>query len=62
MIGVPSMATPAWPSAASQLIQLGIAYVLALPIGWNREREDRSAGTTTGPNGCQQSVVGSGCS
>jgi putative Mg2+ transporter-C (MgtC) family protein len=33
----------------SQLLQLGIAYGLALPIGWNREREDRSAGLRTFP-------------
>ena len=28
---------------------LGIAYVLALPIAWNREREERSAGLRTFP-------------
>jgi putative Mg2+ transporter-C (MgtC) family protein len=28
---------------------LGIAYVLAVPIGWNREREERSAGLRTFP-------------
>ena len=26
------------------LIALAVAYVLALPIGWNREKEERSAG------------------
>ena len=26
------------------LMALVIAYVLALPIGWNREKEERSAG------------------
>lgn len=31
------------------LIILGVAYVLALPIGWNREREERSAGLRTFP-------------
>jgi hypothetical protein len=46
---VPSTATPAWPFAASQLLQLGIAYLLALPIGWNREREERSPGLRTFP-------------
>lgn len=30
-------------------IALGIAYMLALPIGWNREREERSAGFRTFP-------------
>ncbi len=28
---------------------LGLAYVLALPIGWNREVEERSAGLRTFP-------------
>lgn len=31
------------------LIALAIAYVLAFPIGWNREREERSAGLRTFP-------------
>ena len=31
------------------LAALGIAYVLALPIGWDREREERSAGLRTFP-------------
>jgi putative Mg2+ transporter-C (MgtC) family protein len=31
------------------LIALSIAYVLALPIGWDREREERSAGLRTFP-------------
>lgn len=31
------------------LVVLAIAYVLALPIGWNREREERSAGLRTFP-------------
>jgi len=30
-------------------VALAIAYVLALPIGWNREREERSAGLRTFP-------------
>ena len=30
-------------------IALSIAYLLALPIGWNRERADRSAGLRTFP-------------
>ena len=34
---------------ASDLLNLGIAYGLALPIGWNREREERSAGLRTFP-------------
>jgi putative Mg2+ transporter-C (MgtC) family protein len=31
------------------LVALVIAYALALPIGWNREREERSAGLRTFP-------------
>jgi putative Mg2+ transporter-C (MgtC) family protein len=31
------------------LVALLIAYVLAFPIGWNREREERSAGLRTFP-------------
>ena len=35
--------------ALSHLITLAVAYALALPIGWNREREERSAGLRTFP-------------
>lgn len=31
------------------LLALGLAYALALPIGWNREKEERSAGLRTFP-------------
>jgi putative Mg2+ transporter-C (MgtC) family protein len=31
------------------VIDMGIAYCLALPIGWERERGDRSAGIRTFP-------------
>ena len=31
------------------LIALSVAYVLAIPIGWNREKEERSAGIRTFP-------------
>lgn len=34
-----------WP----HLVALLLAYVLAFPIGWNREREERSAGLRTFP-------------
>lgn len=33
----------------SHVVTLAVAYVLALPIGWNREREERSAGIRTFP-------------
>ena len=32
-----------------QLLDLVIAYLLALPIGWERERDERSAGLRTYP-------------
>lgn len=35
--------------ALSHLVVLMVAYVLALPIGWNREKEERSAGLRTFP-------------
>lgn len=35
--------------ALSHLIYLAVAYILALPIGWNREVEERSAGLRTFP-------------
>lgn len=35
--------------ALSHMIALAVAYLLALPIGWNREREERSAGLRTFP-------------
>jgi putative Mg2+ transporter-C (MgtC) family protein len=35
--------------ALSHLVTLMVAYLLALPIGWNREREERSAGLRTFP-------------
>lgn len=38
-----------WPATWSHLAVLGIAYVLALPIGWNREQNARSAGMRTFP-------------
>ncbi|KQW23213.1 transporter [Afipia sp. Root123D2] len=31
------------------LLILAVAYLLALPIGWNREKEERSAGLRTFP-------------
>jgi putative Mg2+ transporter-C (MgtC) family protein len=35
--------------ALPHLIALALAYLLALPIGWNRERHERSAGLRTFP-------------
>lgn len=36
-------------SVAPHLIPIGIAYLLAIPIGWDRERAERSAGLRTFP-------------
>jgi putative Mg2+ transporter-C (MgtC) family protein len=40
-----------WDYEASlwHLVNLAAAYILALPIGWNREQEERSAGIRTFP-------------
>ena len=35
--------------ALSHLVGLAVAYLLALPIGWNREQAERSAGLRTFP-------------
>lgn len=35
--------------ALQHLVALAIAYLLALPIGWDREQEERSAGLRTFP-------------
>lgn len=34
---------------ATHIFNLALAYALALPVGWDREREDRSAGIRTFP-------------
>jgi len=38
-----------WGVILTHLVQIGIAFVLALPVAWNRERESRSAGLRTFP-------------
>lgn len=38
----------AW-EIASHLVDLGIDHILALSIGWDREKQDRSAGLRTFP-------------
>jgi putative Mg2+ transporter-C (MgtC) family protein len=38
-----------WPTVLSHLTLMGVAYLLAVPIGWNRERHERSAGIRTFP-------------
>lgn len=38
-----------WPEILTHARDLLIAYVLVLPVGWNRERDERSAGLRTFP-------------
>lgn len=38
-----------WRVVATSLAQLGSAYLLALPVAWDREHEARSAGIRTFP-------------
>lgn len=38
-----------WGQIADHLTRMIIAFVVALPIAWNREREDRGAGLRTFP-------------
>lgn len=38
-----------WLLVASHLFDLGLAYILALPIAWDREKNERSAGLRTFP-------------
>lgn len=46
---MPFSHSPSLDQIVQDLIWMSIAYVLALPIGWNREREARSAGLRTFP-------------
>ena len=38
-----------WPIWSIGLLRLIVSFFLAVPIGWDREREDRSAGVRTFP-------------
>ena len=38
-----------WQTAGLNLRKIGFAYVLTLPIGWDREREERTIGIRTFP-------------
>lgn len=38
-----------WSVILTSLYQIGIAYLLALPVAWDREHEARSAGLRTFP-------------
>lgn len=43
------MIIPSWWEAVTHILSLGAAYLLALPVGWDREKEERSAGIRTFP-------------
>ncbi|MFW2853797.1 MgtC/SapB family protein [Sphingomonas sp. TX0543] len=43
------MTLPSWWEALSHILSLGLAYALALPAGWDREKDERSAGIRTFP-------------
>ena len=43
------METIEWATVADVLAKIAIAYVLALPVAWDRERQGRSAGLRTFP-------------
>ena len=38
-----------WSTIVSHLVHVTIAYLLALPVAWDREKESRSAGLRTFP-------------
>lgn len=38
-----------WDIILAHLSQMGLAYLLALPVAWNRERQERTAGLRTFP-------------
>jgi len=44
-----ALADISWNQVAGDLLHLGIAFALAVPLGWNREREQRGAGLRTFP-------------
>lgn len=41
--------TPTTDQLGTELLRMVVAYALSLPIGWNRERDARSAGLRTFP-------------
>ena len=43
------MAISSWEESFSHIVSLAVAYALALPVGWNREKDERSAGIRTFP-------------
>lgn len=43
------MTLPYWGETLSHIVSLALAYALALPVGWDREKDERSAGIRTFP-------------
>src|SRR3546814_17286182 len=43
------MTISSWKESFSHIVSLALAYALALPVGWNREKDERSAGIRTFP-------------
>lgn len=43
------MIITSWWEAITHMLSLGAAYLLALPVGWDREHDERSAGIRTFP-------------
>tara|TARA_B110001454_G_C12697432_1_gene425084 strand:+ start:755 stop:1210 length:456 start_codon:yes stop_codon:yes gene_type:complete len=43
------MMLSSWGEALSHVLSLTLAYALALPVGWDREKDARSAGIRTFP-------------
>lgn len=43
------MMLSSWGEALSHVVSLALAYALALPVGWDREKDARSAGIRTFP-------------
>ncbi|MEJ2115691.1 MAG: MgtC/SapB family protein [Gammaproteobacteria bacterium] len=41
--------TISWPLILNHIATLGVAYVISLPIAWDRDRAERSAGLRTFP-------------
>src|SRR3546814_11182897 len=56
------MTISSWEESFSHIVSLALAYALALPVGWNREKDERSAGILTFPlvaiAGCGFVLVG----
>lgn len=46
---MPGLTVLSWPEVFDHVVKLAVAYLLALPIGWVQEREERSAGVRTFP-------------